>query len=142
MSTTPKITKRNIAALLRGFLLAKASVTDKVGDNIVTAHNFDPSTALDYPRVIVDLTSGTGRYQGGLQAWNVEIYAYSDESQDEADAVYDAVYLALQAERLYDEGGTISAAGSAREVERPIPGYNEQTRAWFARGTWIVMAAG
>ena len=113
-----------------------------VGDNIVTSHDFDPSTPLTYPRVILDFDSGSGRYQGGLQQWIVDIYAYSDESQDQADALYDVLYPALQAARLWDPSGAISAAGYAREVERPESGYNNQTRSWFARGSWLLMAAG
>lgn len=142
MTTTPIITKRSLSALVRNFLMAQDGVTALTEDRIRTSHAQNPDEDLNYPLLIIDFDTGAGRYQGGLQNWNVDLYAYSDESQDAADALYDTMYLVLQAERLWDPSGAITAAGSAREVERPESGYNEQTRAWFARGTWVVMAAG
>lgn len=142
MTTTPITKKRDVAALIRFHLIAQDSLTALVEDRIRTAHEVDPDADLSYPLVIVEMDTGSGRYQGGLQQFSVDIYTYSDESQDVADDVYDTLYLNLQAERLWDPSGTITAAGSIREVERPEPGYNEQTRSYFARGTWVVMAAG
>lgn len=142
MTNVPVITKRDVAALLRNFLLGQVEVTNLCGDQIVTSHNFDPSLSLAYPRLIIDFNSGSGRYQGGLQNWIVDIYSYSDESQDSADALYDTMYLALQAERLWDPTGAIPAAGYGRELERPESGYNGQTRAWYARGSWMITTAG
>jgi len=143
MTTIPIIKKRDIAALIRFRLVAQDTLTAQVDDRIRTAHVADPDPdSLVYPMVIVDMDTGSGRYQGGLQQFSVDIYVYDDESQDRADEIYDALYLLLQAQRLWDPSGTITAAGSIREVERPEPGYNEQTRSYFSRGTWVVMAAG
>lgn len=142
MTTTPIVKKRDASALIRRRLMLVDELTALVEDRIRTSHAENPDEALSYPLVIIDVETGSGRYQGGLQVLNVDIYAYSDESQDLADKVYDLLYLGLQAERLWDPSGAIGAAGYAREVERPEPGYNEQTQAWFNRGTWVVTVAG
>jgi len=142
MTTTPISRKRDVSALIRRRLMLVDDLTALVEDRIRTAHAEDPDADLTYPLVIVDVEAGSGRYQGGMQSWTVDVYAYSDESQDLADKVYDALYLGLQAERLCDPSGAIGAAGYAREVERPEPGYNEQTRSWFGRGAWVVTVAG
>lgn len=140
MPSNPINQKKDVKALLRQHLLADSSVTELVGSRIRTEHAQDPDTALTYPLVILDLEFGTGGYQGGWQRWTVDIYCYSDESQAVADTLYDAVYLALQANRLFKPG--ISARGLAREVERPESGYNDEVRAWWVRGVWTVNTAG
>lgn len=141
MTTSPIIQRRDLLALLRNHLLADDTVTDLVGDAVRTAHVVNPDATLEYPLVILEVTSGSSGYQGGIRRVNVDVYAYSDESQDAADTVYDAVYLALQAARLWDSTSTISAAGFAQEASRPVEGYNEVTRSWYARGTWTIRLA-
>lgn len=142
MTTAPITKKREVTQLLRAFLLEQDSVTSLVSDRIRTAHVQDPDTALAYPLVVFDVESGRAGYQGGIATYTVDVYTYSDESQDVADGVYDAVFLAMQAARLWDPSGVVHAAGYVREVERPSCGWNEQTRSWYARGTWIVTVGG
>lgn len=142
MPSTPVATKASVLALVRQHLLAQTTVVEMVGANVRVGHAETPDSPLSYPLVILDMASGVAGYQGGLQRWVMEAYAYSDESQAQADKLYDKLYLGLQAERLWDPSGAISTAGYAREVERPESGYNEQTRSWFCRGGWVVMVAG
>lgn len=142
MPSAPIIQVRDAKQLVRAFLLEKDTVTALCDDRIYPSHPEDPDSIRTYPIVILDFETGTPRYQGGLQQWNVDVYAYSNKGQDHADTLYDAVYLAMQAARIYDASGTITAAGSMREIERPEPGYNGQTMAHFARGTWVLMLAG
>lgn len=138
---TPVNTKRNVLAVTRNLLLGKDSVTALVEDRIMTAHVRDPDADLTYPLVILDLDTGGTGYQGGIQQWTMYLYTYGN-SQDEADRVYDAVYLAMQAERLWDPTGAINTAGYAREINRPEPGYNEVIRSWYVRGVWSIIVAG
>ena len=78
----------------------------------------------------------------GLQDVTLEVMAYSDESSDLAMRVYDVFYRGMQARRLIDPQGVITAKGSMREIERPWDGYNERTRSWYARGLWTATLAG
>ena len=142
MPSSPNASKRNVVALIRNHLLGLDTLTAEVEDRIRTTHTQDPDGQLTYPLLIIDAETGIAGYQGTYQRLTVRIYAYSDESQDQADALYDLAYLATQAVRLWDPSGVIPTAGYMREVERPEPGFNDQTRAWFSRGTWIVNTAG
>lgn len=131
-------------ALMRARLMRDDDLTAVVADRIRTEHAYDPTDleGLRYPMVIMHLQTGQGRYHGGLQHLRVELYGYSDTSQGDAVRVYDLAYTALQAGRLWDPSGAMRAAGYTREVERPLTGWNEQTRSWYAKGTWAVTLAG
>lgn len=142
MPNIPVISVTDATQLLRRHLLAADTVTALVEDRIRSQHVVDPDAVLTYPLIITEMNTGVGGYQGGLHRLTVDLYTYSDESQSHAMTVYDALYLALQGERLFDASGVISAAGYAREVERPEYGYNNTTRSWWTRGTWILMLAG
>lgn len=141
MPSAPVIRKAHVTQLLHRHLIASAGVTALVDDRIRTEHAQDVD-GLEYPLVILDAEIGDSGYQGGVQRWSVDVYVYSARSQSEADAVYDEVYHALHAERLHDPSGVIGAAGSAREIERPRGGYNDQTRSWYARAMWRVVLVG
>lgn len=97
---------------------------------------------VERPVVILDGFGGSAEYGKGMAASTVYIYAYSDESQGHARALYDAVYASLQAARLHDPDGVITAAGSARETSRPVGGTNDKMQSHFARGVWQITLAG
>ncbi len=100
------------------------------------------------PCLITDFSGGHGGYQGGFQHLPFDLYAYSRVSQDEADALYDAAYRAMQAQRLVNTttkaaGGLVNAtAGSVRETQRPESGWNQAVLGWWARGRWLASTAG
>lgn len=134
---------RTDLALIRDTLLANAAFAAlDCAVRIANVNDPDVGTA-EYPVVIIDVTAGNARYHGSLRDMTIDIYGYSNLGSDEAARVYDVVFAALQATRLVARDRTvIGAAGYAREVDRPEPGYNEQTRSWYMRGTWVVMTAG
>ena len=142
VSSSPIIQRADLNALVRNRFMAVDAVTALVDDRIRSEYVVDPDSDLAYPMLIIDIQDGRGNYCGGLRRVVMHLYAYSDESQATADQVYDAAYDGLQAKRLWDSTGTISAAGYAEETERPATGWNEQTRAWYARGTWVLRVAG
>lgn len=138
----PVIKVENALSLVRLHLMNVDALTALVGDRIRTAHVVDPDAALVYPTVIIDYLGGAGGYQGGMQQLRLHVYAYSDESGLEAIRVYDTTYDGLQAQRVHDPSGAIPSAGYIRELDRPLAGWNEVTRSWYARGTWLLMLAG
>ena len=138
MNDIPKVKQ-----LLRKLLLETPSVQALVQGNVMGAHPQAPdATSIPMPCVIFDLQGGAGGYCGAIQALGCDVYAYSRTSQDEADTLYGLVYGALHAARLVDTTGTITQAGGAREVARPVNGWNEACGAWFALGKWQVVTAG
>lgn len=141
----------NAKQLVRKVLMDSAAVQAVLGaaGAVYAAHPQAPdSSAIVMPCLITDFVGGAGGYQAGFQHLSFDLYAYSRTSQDEADAVYDAAYAALQAQRLVcattkAAGGLVNpAAGMVREVQRPASGWNPDTDAWWARGKWVASTAG
>lgn len=139
----------NVKQLVRKVLMETSAVYALVGAHVMTAHPRTADGAIEMPCLIVDFTEGgTGGSQGGWQRLPFDLYAYSRESDAQADTVYHAAYQALQMALLRDStlvGGAtraVSAAGYAEEARRPDMGYNEQVGAWYARGKWIARTAG
>lgn len=137
--------------LVRQTLLAADSLQALLGDAgaIYTDHPQAPdSSAIPMPCIILDCLGGNGGYQGGFQHMNLHIYIYSRISQDQADAVYHAMYVVLHAARLVSTvqkvGGALAnpAAGMAREIRRPESGWNKEVKGWFSRGDWRISTAG
>ena len=141
--SVPVMRARQTKQLLRRILLSNATVTDLVGDRIRTQHDTDPSrTNLHYPVLVIEMLYGVGGYEGAWQSNSFDLWCYSNQDQGLAAQVYDEAYLILQAQRLFDATGTISAAGYARELERPIDGYDERIGANYVRGRWSISTAG
>ena len=134
-------TSRNELLLVRDVLLAS---TEFASVTVRTSHANDPDVgSVTYPVIIIDRTAGNARYNGSLRDVTFDLYAYSNLGQDEALRLYDAAFALLQSKRLVGRDRTvIPTAGYAREVDRPEPGYNDVTRSWYARGTWVAMFAG
>tara|TARA_R110000824_G_scaffold42863_1_gene125601 strand:- start:108 stop:521 length:414 start_codon:yes stop_codon:yes gene_type:complete len=131
MALSTRTTKR----LIRTFLLGQASVTSLVDDRIFGSHLQDSDAeTTEFPLVVFALLSGHAAWDTAVQAQSVEIYAFSKRSADEASKIYDAVFGAIQHERLSVEGISVKALIS--EVQRPVDGYNSNVRAWFSRGRW------
>jgi hypothetical protein len=142
------ISRTQVKQLVRQALLRDATVAASLGQAI---HTEFPRTAdytsIPMPCAIIDVLGGRGGYEGGHDVMVCEIYVYSRESQEQADTIYDQVYAALQAVRLYDGTASngsrvITAAGYARETRRPDSGYNAEVGAWYARGQWTTHTAG
>ena len=144
MTTTPVLDARSVKALVRMGALAVPELVAHVAHRVRAGHVLDTDeiAKLAYPLIVVEVVHGQGRYQGGLQDVTLEVMAYSDESSDLAMRVYDVFYRGMQARRLIDPQGVITAKGSMREIERPWDGYNERTRSWYARGLWTATLAG
>ena len=135
--------------LVRQLLLGTPAVQALVGGRIYGAHPQDSdATAIPMPCVITDVQGGNSNYCGGIQTLSMDVYAYSRTSQDEADAVYQQVYSTMHAARLVNAttlaGGAKAnpQAGGAREVSRPVNGWNEAVSAWYSLGKWVVVTAG
>lgn len=140
-----------VKQLVRQMLLDSTTVQALLGEGgaVYGDHPQAPDkTAITMPCVILDFQGGAGGYQGGLQHLNFDLYTYSRVSGDGADAVYDAVYAALHAQRLVSTvtkvGGALAnpTAGVCREVQRPASGWNADVDAWWCRGKWIASTAG
>lgn len=72
-----------------------------------------------------------------------DLYAYSNRGSDDALRVYDIAYPVIQAKRLVATDRTVMyASGYCMETARPETGYNERTRSWYARGSWLAKIAG
>ena len=135
--------------LVRQLLLGTSTVAAIAGDHVYGNHPQDPDASnIPMPCVIMDVQGGGSNYCGGIQNLGMDLYAYSRTSQDDADALYQAVYAALHAARLVSTvTGTGGAkvnpqAGGAREVARPVNGWNEAISAWYALGKWSIITAG
>ncbi len=134
---------RDEIALVRDVLLAAASIRD-AGIDVRTAHVNAPDLGtVTYPLIILDRTAGNARYNGTLRDLSFDLYGYSNLGQDEASRIYDLAFAALHSQRLVARDRTVMpAAGYVREIDRPEPGYNDVTRSWYARGTWVAYVVG
>jgi hypothetical protein len=129
------LSTREAKKLIRAFLLAKPEITALVDDRVFGAHIMDSDVeSAVFPLVIVEFLSGRASWDTAVQAQTLEIYAYSKRSADEASQIYDAVFDAIQHERLAVAGITVRAL--TREVQRPVDGWNQNVRAWYSRARW------
>ena len=124
---------------IRRKLIGTSAVVALVKDRVHTAHFYDfDNGTIPMPCVIIELVGGSSNYAGSNQSSTLYIYSYSRESSAEASAVYDALYLALNAQKV--SGNTLN--GYAHETARPISGYNPVARSYFYRGSYQVLTAG
>lgn len=128
--------------LVRAAIVASTEVTALVpAERVFGDHPMDAdSGTIACPMVIVEIDGGHGRYAGGLQSEELYVYVYSRSSSDEASQVYDAVYRALHAARL--TLANVAQSGGARELQRPVGGWNNAVQGWFLRGRWRAVTAG
>lgn len=132
-----RLESRILKQLIRGFLIADSSVSGLVADRVFGSHLSDSDLqTLIYPMIVFDFLSGSAAWTGAVQAQTLELYGYSKESGDEAGEVYDAVFDIMHHERIALSNVTTRAL--IFEIQRPIDGFNEATKAWFVRGRWQV----
>lgn len=125
----------DVVRVVTGALAGNSGVTAEVAGRVYGAHLEDPDAGtVDYPLVIVESQGGSLDYQGVVQFSDLHVYAYDRRSSGAALALYDLCRVALQAQLL--SASSPSARVVTREVARPVQGWNEQARAWYARGTW------
>lgn len=148
------IRNEDIIALIRHIVQTDATTHTPLSGRTLTAEIagrvFGPSLVdadaqtVERPCLIIDPVSGSAEYGAGGSVAEVQfnLYAYSDVGAGHAMALYDAAFAVLNGARLYDSSGVISAAGVARETLRPAHGHNDTMKSWFARGTWMLQAAG
>lgn len=131
----------NVIQLLRIVLVNNDLISDLVGPRVLTGHRFDADeNTIPMPAIILSAEGGLAMSNKAKQQQIIHLYAYSRTSEGEALDVYAAAYDALESARLFHEH--ISTAGYCYETDRPRTGYNDRMVSWFARGTWIVQAAG
>jgi hypothetical protein len=131
---------RDAKRLLRGFLLTKPEIVDLVDDRVFGAHIMDSDIeTTTFPLVVFEFLSGRASWDTAVQAQTMEIYSYSKRSADEAAQIYDALFDAIQHERLVVAG--ISVKALIREVQRPVDGWNQNVRGWFVRGRWLLSSS-
>jgi hypothetical protein len=129
------LSTRDAKRLIRTFLLGKPEIVALVDDRIYGSHLQDSDVeTVEFPIVVFEFLSGRASWDTAVQAQTMEIYAYSKRSGDEASKIYDAVFDAIQHERLAVDGITVKAL--TREVQRPVDGWNQNVRAWFSRARW------
>tara|TARA_Y100000593_G_C4309554_1_gene337651 strand:+ start:214 stop:630 length:417 start_codon:yes stop_codon:yes gene_type:complete len=135
------ISVENSLLLIRNHLLSNSSITNIVSDRVLTDHFYDfDNTTVQMPLIILDIEGGSANYGMEAQAMKMDVYCYSKTSSSQTVSLYDALYLALHAQRLSNDG--IPTKGYAYETERPDTGYNNQIRAWYSMGKYTVNLAG
>lgn len=137
MSMNPAASAEQLKLLIRHHLLTDAGVSALVGANVSGSHILTPDTgSVEYPIVVMDILTGRTSPTSTYQMVTLYLYAYSHKNSGEAVRIYDACYAALQHQLMRRDG--IPIAGYCVEVERPVDGWNEFTRAYFVRGSWAV----
>lgn len=133
-----QVRAETVTALVRHVLINTAAVQALVKARVRTSHVLDPQTAqgLEYPLVILDLSGGESLGGGVVQNVNLRVWTYARESTDVALKIYDAVYGALHMQRL--SIAAESAKGTARELSRPMTGWNDKVLAHYATGIWRI----
>lgn len=137
MSVDTGLTKQ----LFRDFLLGDAALRAAVDGQVIGGHlsSSDAQTVLQgKPIVVFEFVGGFARYMRELENVTIELYAYSKRGRDDCATVYDLAFARLQSARVAVTG--IDLAGVARELDRPIDGFNEPIQAWFTRGRWTLIA--
>lgn len=129
--------------LIRRWLLDDPALSDAV-DGVFGAHltSSDAQTVLrDRPIVVLALNGGNARPNRELESLVLEVYVYTKGPKEDAFLVYDLVYARLASERIKVAG--LGPCGTAREVERPREGRNEDVAAGYVRGVWsLILVAG
>ena len=127
--------------VIRAALVSDTSLYAVVADRVFGAHLEDPDAqAANYPLVILESTGGDLRRFGRLQVLAVSLWAYSRTSAAEAQEIYRLASTVLQVERLTLSNVSQTVVG--QETGRPDVGWNEATRAHFARGRWRFQCIG
>ena len=122
--------------LVRDVLLANAAVSALVGPRVFGAHLQTPdSRSVDYPLVVLDIQAGTAG-TSSVQRFTLDVWAYARTSAGDALVLYDACQAALQQELLRRDG--VGVAGYIVEQTRPIEGWNDTVRAYYAQGDFTV----
>lgn len=131
----------NIKQLVRSKLLDASAVTDLVSGRIYGAHFLDPDDQTPtYPLIILEwIGAGQLQYSKAFQTMIIDIWCYDRTSSSSALHVYGQVQDALHQVRLSTTG--IAEKGVIRESVRPIEGFNEQVRAFYARGEYSIIAS-
>jgi hypothetical protein len=133
----------NIKQLLRDQLLSASAVTALVENRVFGDHQSDSDAGtVPMPLIIVRVDGGSIGYASDPWTATFELWAYSKQSGDEADSVYDAAFTALQGEQMTSTASI--TRGVARELPggRPVGGFNDKLRAWYRRGRWVINGAG
>ena len=115
--------------------MADSAVAGHVGSRVHGAHIQTPDAGnAEMPLIIIEFLSGSVVAASGFQIVNCDVWAYSRKNQGEALEIYDAAHAALHQQLLRRDG--VEAAGYAMEIARPEEGFNEKTKAYFARGSY------
>lgn len=123
--------------------LSGATLPASIGGRVLAPALLDADAGtLERPCVVVDVMGGGANYGEGVQRLPAHLYAYSDASQGEASAIYDALYQELNGTRLRDPDGVLGMAGYAYETDRPHTGHNDAMKSFYTRGTWMIHVAG
>lgn len=127
--------------VVRAALVADTSFATLAGDRVYSAHLEETDAqGATYPLVILEQTGGNLIRVGRYQVLAVSLWAYSRTSAAEAQELYRLASVVLQVERL--TLANVDQKVVPQETERPVIGWNEVTRAHFARGRWRFQCIG
>jgi len=130
---------QELIALLRHKLMTDAAISEIVGGRVLGAHPRTPDDrSTVYPLIILELEGGGASPTSGFQTATLFLYTYHRGSLGEAMRLYDLCHAALHHQTLRRDG--VSSAGYALEQQRPESGWNEQARAHWCEGLWVVRA--
>lgn len=130
-----------IKQLVRTQLLGASAVTDLVSGRIYGAHFLDPDGQTPtYPLIILELIgAGELHYARAFQTLRMDVWCYDRVSAASALHLYGQAQDALQQQRVAVTGITQKLV--IREAVRPIEGFNEAVRAYYARGEYFIIAS-
>lgn len=140
---------REVKQVLRANLLADADVVEIAAERVFGAHGRDTEDATrSQPALIMEFVGGTSPGAASpVHGRAMHLYGYSNTSADVAIDLYQRAAKVLRRRGLsHPKAATDPECPQACvygiEVATPVEGYNDTVGAWFARGTWRILAWG
>lgn len=124
--------------LVRRAIFETPAIQDLIEERVYTRHLRDEEvTTIRMPLVVVAVRKSPMAYSSKWRKREFHIYAYSNNSQDEARQLYALVRNRLHFQCLKEpEPSKFRAIPT--EIDDGMQDWNPQVRAWFVRGVWRV----
>lgn len=135
---------RQLKQILRHHLLLDGAVVALASTRVFTAHGRDTEQATrEYPTLITEFRGGFEFTSAPVARREFYLYGYSNVSQDQATELYEAAADVIRRDAGLvappDESGGPCFNSCGYFIPRNVvmEGWNPQSAAWFARGTWF-----